>query len=229
MRLESAFEIFAVPEDKRFAYLLHYMGMSNKKQHSPQNVGTSKVNVNSKNLKCFRCGSPKHLANKCDKQNLTCHKCKRKGHLSKVCIKSTGKVEQIEEICIIQAEHLQYRQKFTLSLKVENVKLHFEIDSGAAVTLLSFADFKRYFEQIEEICIIQAEHLQYRQKFTLSLKVENVKLHFEIDSGAAVTLLSFADFKRYFPKLQLRDTDIKLSTYCRNTLNVMGFTTVTEG
>ncbi|KAK9692521.1 RNase H-like domain found in reverse transcriptase [Popillia japonica] len=160
--------------------------MSNKKQHSPQNVGTSKVNVNSKNLKCFRCGSPKHLANsfrcgspkhlanKCDKQNLTCHKCKRKGHLSKVCIKSTGKVEQIEEICIIQAEHLQYRQKFTLSLKVENVKLHFEIDSGAAVTLLSFADFKRYF-----------------------------------------------------PKLQLRDTDIKLSTYCRNTLNVMGFTTVT--
>lgn len=81
-------------------------------------------------------------------------------------------------------------------------------------------------EQVEEICTIQAEHLQYRNKFTLMLNVEKVEIVFEIDSGAAVTLLGYEDFKRYFPNFTLQETNIKLTTYCKRSLKVMGFASV---
>nr|CAI5863340.1 unnamed protein product [Callosobruchus analis] len=42
------------------------------------------------NFKCFRCGSPDHLANTCPKKHISCYKCKQKGHLGSVCMKSKG-------------------------------------------------------------------------------------------------------------------------------------------
>lgn len=41
---------------------------------------------------CFRCGNPKHKANKCRHKDTVCHSCYKVGHLAKVCHKS-GKVK----------------------------------------------------------------------------------------------------------------------------------------
>ncbi|KAK9736597.1 Reverse transcriptase (RNA-dependent DNA polymerase) [Popillia japonica] len=103
-------------------------------------------------IKCFRCGSDKHLAttcNKqnlicskckrkghlsrvheitCNKQNLICSKCKRKGHLSRVCMKfkNTDRIDQVDEVLSIQSDHTQYRKKFTLALQVNQWKTNLD-------------------------------------------------------------------------------------------------------
>lgn len=106
------------------------------------------------NFKCFRCGSNKHLANVCKAKNLNCSKCNRKGHVAQVCMKngnSTGKqqVHDIEEILAIHnKEYVGFRSKFTVSLLVNNMLFRFEVDSGAAVSIISFSTYSKHFSTL---------------------------------------------------------------------------------
>lgn len=59
--------------------------------------------------------------------------------------KDTDRIDQVDEVLSIQSDHTQYRKKFTLALRVNQVKIVFELDSGAAVTLLNLKNFKKYF------------------------------------------------------------------------------------
>uniref|UniRef100_A0A6P7GFG5 Uncharacterized protein LOC114337492 n=1 Tax=Diabrotica virgifera virgifera TaxID=50390 RepID=A0A6P7GFG5_DIAVI len=45
-------------------------------------------------------------------------------------------------------------------------------------------------------------------------------------SGAAVTIINKNIFEKYFPVLQLQKSDVKLTTYCKNNLNVLGLVSV---
>nr|CAI5835249.1 unnamed protein product [Callosobruchus analis] len=138
------------------------------------------------NFKCFRCGSPDHLANTCPKKHISCYKCKQKGHLGSVCMKSkgSGAVDQVENAC--------------------------EVGNAS----------------VDEILSVD-EHSIYREKFTLQVSVNKVRVTFEIDSGAAVTLMNNTDFYKLFPGLELQNTEIKLITYSKQMLDVIGFTPVT--
>lgn len=84
---------------------------------------------------CFRCGNS-HLATKCTlSKDITCHSCGKKGHLSKVCFAKEENVQYIESIHAV--EHVGRRGKFEIELKVNEKLMRFEIDSGAAITLVS--------------------------------------------------------------------------------------------
>lgn len=147
---------------------------------SRNNIKVNKSDTN-KHLLCFRCGDSKHLANNCNKKNLHCNKCKTKGHLGKVC------------------------------LKVKNDTRNSNVD------------------QIDEILSITTQYTEYphlREKFTVQVQVNKVSITFELDTGAAVTLIGLTDFKNYFPDIQLQKTDTKLVTYSKQQLTVVGFAQV---
>ncbi|XP_045483761.1 uncharacterized protein K02A2.6-like [Harmonia axyridis] len=143
---------------------------SSKRAFAKSSSNNSK-NVNFKNY-CYRCGSPTHFANKCKHITTICSKCKVKGHLGKVCFKS----------------------KNTESTN-----------------------------QIEELFSIESEHIDYREKFMVKIKIEGKILIFEVDSGAAVSIMSYSMFKNFFPTLQIKKTDLKLVTYCKKVLDVVGY------
>lgn len=46
---------------------------------------------------------------------------------------------------------------------------------------------------------------------------------FEMDCGAAVTLVSKTWLRRMFPSLQLYETDLKLHSYCKTNFAPLGF------
>ncbi|XP_044764494.1 uncharacterized protein K02A2.6-like [Coccinella septempunctata] len=144
---------------------------------------SSKPSSNDKNSNksayCYRCGSPSHFANTCKYISSICSKCKVKGHLAKVCFKG----RQISR----KAEHTN---------------------------------------QIEEIFAVESEHVSYRDKYMVKIKIEDKLINFELDSGAAVTIMSHALFKKSFPKLEIHKTDLKLVTYCKRVLDVVGFSRV---
>lgn len=62
-----------------------------------------------------------------------------------------------------------------------------------------------------EVCSVEiAKHSSYRDKYTVSLCLERRSVVFEVDCGAAVTLVSWNWIQRNFPNLKMYDTNLKL-------------------
>lgn len=137
--------------------------------------GYSNTSKPTKPIECFRCGGP-HLATSCNlPRDTVCRACGVRGHLKRVCLKearSVAPTHQLEELRNLAAaeEHQEHRDKFMATLMVNNTSITFEVDSGAAVTIIG----KRLY---------------------------NVK----------------------FPNHILLHTNLKLSTYCNTVINVLGF------
>ncbi|XP_011699447.1 PREDICTED: uncharacterized protein LOC105456824 [Wasmannia auropunctata] len=72
----------------------------------------------------------------------------------------------------------------------------------------------------------QMEHAHLRDKFTVSLHLENKKVAFEVDWGAAVTLVSEQWIQREFPRLKLHKTELRLRSYCKKHFAPLGYVRV---
>ncbi|KAK9692907.1 hypothetical protein QE152_g34812 [Popillia japonica] len=168
--------------------------------------------VNSKVLKCFRCGGT-HLANKCTlDRNIKCNSCGQKGHLQRVCFKKakghnttnnttkeTVSTHQVEELLHINT--VFDREKYTITLPVQGKMITFEIDSGAGkvtskqsqkghLQRVCFKKAKGHNTTKETVSTHQVEELLHintvfdREKYTITLPVQGKMITFEIDSGA---------------------------------------------
>ncbi|XP_024887651.1 uncharacterized protein K02A2.6-like [Temnothorax curvispinosus] len=115
-------------------------------------VDTKENKSQSNNKTCYRCGSDKHLANNCDKKEVICNYCQVKGHLKKVCMKAKkdgNQTNQIEVICLADTEHATFREKFMVNVEVNKVNIQFEVDSGAAVSLIGKEQFVKFFKDVQ--------------------------------------------------------------------------------
>ncbi|XP_018395382.1 PREDICTED: uncharacterized protein K02A2.6-like [Cyphomyrmex costatus] len=114
-----------------------------KKFSSQNSSNLHAKNVSNTNVKCFRCGKP-HLASKCTlNREIRCHTCGKQGHLSTVCFKGSTPANQLQEI--LSLEHKNHRDKFLIKLMVNEKPIEFEVDSGAAVTIVSSSDLVSFF------------------------------------------------------------------------------------
>ncbi|XP_058803777.1 uncharacterized protein K02A2.6-like [Phymastichus coffea] len=146
---------------------------------------------------CYRCGNPNHKANACRLPVSTvCLSCNKPGHVARVCrSKSDYTDNQVHQVCDHESEDDDY-----------------------------------YGQELMDICKVDTEeinNLPLREKFMKQLIVEDKTVEFELDSGAAVSLMWFQDAKRLFPKSSLQRASIKLVTYCNSNVNVHGFIGVT--
>lgn len=71
---------------------------------------------------------------------------------------------------------------------------------------------------VEEL--LQVENIEDRKKFTSKLSVEGKVIEFEIDSGAAVTIIGKSLFDKLFSNQRVQKTNLKLSTYCKNLIDL---------
>ncbi|XP_029155330.1 uncharacterized protein K02A2.6-like [Nylanderia fulva] len=128
------------PSDKRYKGDKYY-----KNKYAIQNTNqNSKINLknNNSNIRCYCCGKA-HLANKCSlSRDILCHSCGKPGHLSTMCF-SKGSAYQLQEI--LSLEHVNHRDKFLVTLLVNDKPMEFEVDSGAAVTIISTHDVNKVF------------------------------------------------------------------------------------
>ncbi|XP_034182200.1 uncharacterized protein LOC117605235 [Osmia lignaria lignaria] len=86
------------------------------------------------NITCYRCGK-NHLASKCTlDKNIKCNACGRAEHLHRVCFQRNRENNQLTEV--LQLEHTQFREKLKTTLSVNDKRVKFEIDSGAAVLVM---------------------------------------------------------------------------------------------
>jgi len=108
---------------------------------------------------CYRCGGTNHAARDCRYKESQCHKCKKKGHLAKVCHTKktqdkktdplpTKWVEEIEEAPIYHVGDKSH-PPFIVELLVNGKPVTFEVDTGAAVTILSQEVYHRVFPNLK--------------------------------------------------------------------------------
>ena len=122
--------------------------------------GNSRDTNSSKNerlsvRKCFRCGSPKHVANAkdCPAHKVTCHVCSKVGHFAKYCLNNKRAVKTVsvddENECkdshfnVLSVESSSSSHKY-LKLKVNGSLINFIVDSGSQATLLPMNTFKDF-------------------------------------------------------------------------------------
>lgn len=67
-------------------------------------------------------------------------------HLKKVC-KKKGQTDCVDIATIDHAQEHVNRSNYTVSLQIENMKIEFDVDCGAAVTLVSQSWLKLNFQQ----------------------------------------------------------------------------------
>ncbi|GFO04469.1 hypothetical protein PoB_003097400 [Plakobranchus ocellatus] len=79
-------------------------------------------------------------------------------------------------------------------------------------------------EQMDEQFTLELFQLGERlPKILVPLKVEGTKIDMELDTGAAVTAMTKADFMRIFKsEPQLQKTSIKLKTYTNEVITPLG-------
>ncbi|GFN87707.1 hypothetical protein PoB_001421300 [Plakobranchus ocellatus] len=135
---------------------------------------------------CLSCGKTNHKRSDCYFKDATCNKCHKKGHIQSAC--KSG------------------RNKPTSNNHSSRRKIH-ELD-----------------EQTDEQFTLELFQLGERSpKRLVPLKVEGTKIDMELDTGAAVTAMTKADFMRIFKsEPQLQKTSIKLKTYTNEVITPLG-------
>ena len=107
---------------------------------------------------CHRCGKVDHTSRECRYRDVECHKCKKKGHLAKVCRSSAGKLwkraagkstqwvgsdppqpnqvnsEEVDLLCCVNSRRVN---PYTVVVELNGKLVSMEIDTGAAVSLVS--------------------------------------------------------------------------------------------
>ncbi len=129
---------------------------SNSKSHEKKH---SKKYHASESKSCHRCGAtPSHKWEKCPAREAVCHTCNRKGHFGKVC-RNAKQIDNCElNTTVVNSEAEGYDEFFIgellqstsaksnpwmVNVLVNGKVQNFKLDTGADVSVMSYADFQK--------------------------------------------------------------------------------------
>lgn len=147
----------------------------------------------SENSLCFRCGKKSHSPTECWFKEKECRQCHRKGHIQKMC----------------KTKATENKRK---SFGKRHTKMHELNESdteNSDVASLSYIELHTLKETDREIIWV-------------SPIIEGVKLKMELDTGSALSIISYKDYKDHFEKFKLKHTSVILKTYTGEKISPMG-------
>ena len=124
----------------RSAKQIHGVGLDGQVHRlgEGRNPGGSKLSKFSK--ECFRCGSKKHLADKCPFKNQECFKCKKVGHTQVKCNKNKNKIHLLEEnfeVSLEESEEIEGLEELASDLHCLNLyRLVYEYELSVSIYTL---------------------------------------------------------------------------------------------
>lgn len=140
---------------------------------------------------CYRCGSNTHSGFDCSHKDTVCHKCGKLGHLARVC-RSGGRGRRGRPY------QLRGRQSW--------------------VDTQDYPENQKRVEDLWEVLTAGPQVKPYRTTLTLN----GSPVSMEIDTGAAVTLISESTMRSLLPHLHLSKPTVRLRTYTAQPIDVIG-------
>ena len=132
---------------------------------------------------CYRCGKPGHKSAQCRFKNTRCHNCGKEGHLARVCRGGKGVGGRVRQ-----------------GQPQDGVKL---VEDPTEHTLNQIVADPR-----QPICV--------------EVELDSLSLHMELDTGAAVSLISEKTYRKMFPEMPFQESRTVLKTYSGEPLRVIG-------
>ena len=154
---------------------------------------------NSPLRRCYRCNAADHLANTCRFKQSICNNCNIKGHLAKACRKLQGR-------------------KFTSNTHQINT----ELDIARTAEESAEDELEINYTAEDESEIYHLHHIAGKNAYTITLRVNNCDVNFEIDTGSGLTIISEELYNSVFKDTPLQNTNICLKTYSGEALSVLG-------
>lgn len=174
---------------------------------------------------CYRCEG-NHSADKCKFKDAVCHFCSKSGHIVKACLKKKnsagrpsptpnnkekssdkkGKDSSKRMGCIKQStKGSDSKQKAPVATMEQ------DNDSSVKVTLNS---------------VEQKDNVKPLSPILVNCKIEGVPMSLELDTGAAVSIMSVQDFYSKLKDVALEKTDIVLEVFTGDQFKPLGVATV---
>ena len=133
-------------------------GIKYKSRHASSTRKYDSTPATSK--KCTRCGKAKHPRDKCPARDAECFKCHKKGHYGSMCLskKPTTTVSTVQSTeqtdtsetdsdnTFLGTVQSQEETRWVTVLKVNNLDVTFKIDTGAEVSAINEATFKKLLD-----------------------------------------------------------------------------------
>ena len=143
---------------------------------------------------CYRCGR-RHDENSCKFKTAKCHRCGKSGHIAPVC-RSVSPPPRTPG----PKRSYQYRKRKKGGTKWVDT----DPDLDEPVPLLS----------------LQSEVPQ--PPILVDLRVDETPVEFELDTGAAMTVIGEPAFRRMFPEAVLQKSSVSLKTYTGEKMKTVG-------
>ena len=143
--------------------------------------------ASAKEKECYRCGRKNHLPAECRFKDAECHKCGLKGHIARVCRAKSSAGAQ--------------RKTAKTSYRGQNRTNCVQADQDSDSTDDAPDD--------SLVCQINGDS---SRTMNVQLQINAIPLFMEIDTGAAVSIISEQTQRNLFPTATLQPTRIKLYT-----------------
>lgn len=181
------------------------VSMETATRESQQLSGSLKVNAMSLQeqggSKCYRCGRTNHSENDCYFKEQQCHNCGKKGHISKVCRIKAKHTTEYKKLKSVRMKNAQQKKRVH-HMNVKDSSSDDTTDTELALHVMSRK------EELSHIC--------------LKPNVEGQILEMELDTGAAVSLISRDLYNERLAHKPLGTTDVILKTYTGEAVSPVG-------
>ena len=152
---------------------------------------------------CYRCGRSSHGPAECKFKEAECHKCGKKGHIAPVC---RSKSQQAPPSQSKQASSWKSRYK-------KGSRGTHELHEGAVV---SDSDASSDEYHLHKVGARSADPIE------IEVSVNGRDLSMEVDTGAALSVISEATKKSLYPDLPVHRSNVILKTYTDEPMQVIG-------
>ena len=164
------------------------------------------VQEQKKGSQCYRCGGKNHTSNACRFRNAECRACGKRGHIARVCMskKFQRKPDQVQ----VQGQVQPQRPPKVHALETVSTPSVLDVGNNPnqprpdAYTLFT---------------------LQSKvQPLMVTVMVNKKNIPMEVDTGAALSLISEETFNSHFNFTELQPTDVQLRTYSGELISALG-------
>ena len=151
---------------------------------------------------CYRCGKQDHTPNDCKYRDFVCRNCSKKGHLAKVC---RGRLKMEQKPANTRNDTTREKSNWVGTSNNNNTTDSDTLKTEEAI-----------------FCIKETRTHSLR----VELELNSTLVPFEVDTGAAVSIMSHSSLKQYLPYVKLNSTEIGLQTYTAEPMKVLGETMI---
>lgn len=152
---------------------------------------------------CYRCGARGPIVSKCriDK-NVTCHHCRKKGHLQRAC-KSKEKIKD-ETPGANDAPTPKTKTKSKSTHRVEEEESDSDDSDDSSLRL------------------VESRGTAHSPPIKVDVKLDDCVVKMEVDTGAAMTIMSETTFQGLWPGRDLQPSRVRLQAYIKEPIPVVG-------